>query len=157
MQKIKPFLWFDNQVEEAIIFYVSIFKHAKVHRVARYGDAGPGPKGEVMLASFELAGLEFTALNGGPRHTFNEAISFEVHCKTQQEIDTYWNRLSHHKESEQCGWLKDKYGVSWQIVPENMSELVGDPSSEKSQRAMAATLKMKKLDIAALQRAYDGK
>jgi len=157
MQTIKPFLWFDNQVEEAIIFYVSIFKHAKVHRVARFGDAGPGPKGAVMLASFELAGLEFTALNGGPRYKFNEAISFVVACDRQEEIDELWDRLPEGGGATgQNGWLKDRFGVSWQIVPSTLGPMLADPDAGRTTRVMEALLAMSKLDIDALQRAYEG-
>jgi predicted 3-demethylubiquinone-9 3-methyltransferase (glyoxalase superfamily) len=156
MQKIKPFLWFDNQVEEAIIFYVSIFKNAKVHRVARYGDAGPGPKGAVMLASFELAGLEFTALNGGPRHTFNEAISFVVACDRQEEIDELWERLPEGGGSTgRNGWLKDRFGVSWQIVPSTLGTMLADPDAGRSSRVMLALLEMEKIDMEALRDAYE--
>jgi predicted 3-demethylubiquinone-9 3-methyltransferase (glyoxalase superfamily) len=157
MHKIKPFLWFDNQVEEAIIFYVSIFKNAKVHRVARYGDAGPGPKGGVMLASFELAGTEFTALNGGPRHQFNEAISFVVACDRQDEIDDLWERLPEGGGSTgQNGWLKDRFGVSWQIVPSTLGPMLADPDANKSSHVMEALLVMEKIDIETLRRAYEG-
>ncbi|WEK49698.1 MAG: VOC family protein [Candidatus Kaistia colombiensis] len=156
MQKITPFLWFDNQVEEAIIFYVSIFKNAKVGKVARYGEAGPGPKGSVMAAAFELEGIEFTALNGGPRFKFNEAISFVVKCEEQSELDELWERLSEGGEKSRCGWLKDKFGISWQIVPSILAPMLTDPAAEKSQRVMEALLKMTKIDIGELRRAYEG-
>lgn len=156
MQKITPFLWFDNQVEEAIIFYVSIFKQSKVGKVARYGDAGPGPKGTVMAAVFELEGLQFTALNGGPQFQFNEAISFSVKCEEQDELDELWERLSEGGEKSRCGWLKDKFGISWQIVPSVLAPMLTDPDAQKSQRVMEALLKMTKIDIAGLWRAYEG-
>ncbi|MCX5578397.1 VOC family protein [Kaistia terrae] len=156
MQKISPFLWFDNQVEEAIIFYVSIFKNAKVKKVARYGDAGPGPKGTVMSAWFELAGVEFTALNGGPKFKFNEAVSFVVRCEDQNELDELWERLSEGGEKGQRGWLKDKFGISWQIVPVVLAPMLTDLDAQKSQRVMQALLEMDKIDIAGLQRAYEG-
>lgn len=156
MQKITPFLWFDNQVEEAIIFYVSIFKNAKVGKVARFGDAGPGPKGSVMAAAFELEGIEFTALNGGPRYKFNEAISFVVKCEEQDELDELWERLSEGGEKSRCGWLKDKFGISWQIVPSVLTAMLTDPDPQKSQRVTEAFLKMNKIEIAELWRAYEG-
>ncbi len=162
MQKITPCLWFDNQAEEAANFYVSIFKNSKIGNIARYGKEGyeihGREAGTVMTVDFELEGQKFTALNGGPVFKFNEAISFVVHCETQKEVDYYWEKLSEggDERAQQCGWLKDKYGVSWQIVPEILSELVGDPASEKSQRAMKAMLQMKKIDIKALKQAYEG-
>ncbi|BCP54267.1 VOC family protein [Kaistia sp. 32K] len=157
MQKITPFLWFDNQVEEAIIFYVSIFKNAKVGKVARYGEAGPGPKGSVMTASFSLEGLEFTALNGGPHFKFNEAISFVVTCESQAEIDELWERLSESGgATSRCGWLKDKFGVSWQVVPSILVPMLTDPDAKKSQRVMETLLDMTKIDIQALRQAYEG-
>ncbi|MBN9026262.1 MULTISPECIES: VOC family protein [Kaistia] len=156
MQKITPFLWFDNQVEEAIIFYVSIFKNAKVGKVARFGDAGPGPKGGVMAATFQLEGMEFTALNGGPRYQFNEAISFVVKCEEQDEIDEYWERLSEGGSTGRCGWLKDKFGISWQIVPSILAPMLVDPEPQKTQRVTEAYLQMTKIDIAELRRAYEG-
>jgi predicted 3-demethylubiquinone-9 3-methyltransferase (glyoxalase superfamily) len=157
MQKIKPFLWFDNQVEEAIIFYVSIFKHAKVHRVVRYGDAGPGPKGGVMLAAFELAGLEFTALNGGPQHRKNEDVSFVVACDRQEEIDELWERLPEGGGSTgEHGWLKDRFGVSWQIVPSTLGLMLADPDAHRSTRVLQTMLAMEKLDMKAIEAAYDG-
>jgi len=154
-QKITTFLWFDNNAEEAVNFYVSIFKNSKVGNVARYGDSGPGPKGSVMTMGFELEGLKFTALNGGPQFKFTEAISFVVNCDTQEEIDDYWEKLASNGGQEvQCGWLKDKYGLSWQIVPSILPQLIsGDP--RKSNRVMQALMQMKKLDMAELQRAAD--
>jgi predicted 3-demethylubiquinone-9 3-methyltransferase (glyoxalase superfamily) len=157
MQKITPCLWFDHQAEEAAKFYASIFKNSKIGTIARYGDAGPGPKGGVMTVSFQLEGQEFLALNGGPHFKFSEAISFIVNCGTQQEVDTLWKTLSEGGEESQCGWLKDKFGLSWQIVPTVLRELISDPDPAKSQRVMKALFQMKKLDIKALKRAYDQK
>ncbi len=156
-QKITPFLWFDNQAEEATNFYVSIFKNSKVISMDRYGEAGPGPKGTVMTTSFELEGQGFMALNGGPEYKFTEAISFFVNCETQAEIDDLWERLSAGGEEGPCGWLKDKYGVSWQIVPAVLGEMLSDSNPERSQRVMKAMLQMRKLDINALVRAYEQK
>lgn len=156
MQTITPFLWFNDQAEEAVNFYTSIFKNAKINTIARYGDAGPGPKGSVMTIGFELEGQHFTALNGGPVFTFSQAISFVVHCHTQAEVDAYWDRLSAGGAEQQCAWLKDKYGISWQIVPVQLMELLQDKDPQKSKRVMQAMLKMKKIDIAGLQRAYEG-
>ncbi len=162
MQKITPFLWFDNQAEEAANFYTSIFKNSKLGKIARYGKEGyeihKKEAGTAMTVDFEIEGQKFTALNGGPVFKFNEAVSFVVRCKTQKEVDYFWEKLSEggDEKAQQCGWLKDKYGVSWQIVPEVLSELVGDPTSEKSQRAMKAMLQMKKIDIEELKRAYKG-
>jgi predicted 3-demethylubiquinone-9 3-methyltransferase (glyoxalase superfamily) len=155
MQKIVPFLWFDGQAEEAMNFYTSIFKNSKIGRVARFGEAGPGPKGSVMIASFELNGQEFTALNGGPQFKFTEAISFFVNCETQEEVDELWEKLSAGGKKGQCGWLKDKFGVSWQIIPTALGKLMGDKDPEKSKRVMQAMLKMQKIEIKALQQAYD--
>jgi predicted 3-demethylubiquinone-9 3-methyltransferase (glyoxalase superfamily) len=156
MQKITPFLWFDGKAEEAMNFYTSIFKSSKVGRVSRYGDAGPGPKGSVMSATFQIEGQEFMALNGGPLFQFTPAISFFVNCETQQEVDELWEKLSEGGEKQQCGWLKDKFGVSWQIIPSVLGQLLGDKNPEKSKRVMQAMLKMKKLDIEGLQRAAQG-
>jgi len=156
MQKITPFLWFDNQVEEAVNFYTSIFKNSKVGKVSRYGDAGPGPKGAVLTASFVLDGQEFIALNGGPKYKFTPAISFVVPCETQQEIDHYWSKLSAGGRTDQCGWLADKFGVSWQVVPTLLGQLMSDKDSQKSERVMKALLQMTKLDIDALKSAYEG-
>jgi predicted 3-demethylubiquinone-9 3-methyltransferase (glyoxalase superfamily) len=156
---ITPFLWFDNQAEEAANFYVSIFKNSKIVAVTRYGDAGPGPKGQVMTATFDLDGQRFTALNGGkqPNIHFTEAISFVVHCEDQREIDQYWSRLREGTEGAgQCGWLKDTFGVSWQVVPKELPQLLsGDPA--RTQRVMQALMNMKKLDPPELKRAYDGR
>jgi len=156
MPKITPCLWFDGQAEEAMNFYVSIFKDSKVGTVSRYGDAGPGPKGSVMVATFQLEGQEFMGLNGGPQYTFSPAISFMVNCKTQDEVDHLWDKLSEGGQIQQCGWLQDKFGVSWQIVPTALMELMRDKDPAKSKRVMEAMLKMKKLDIAELRRAYEG-
>jgi predicted 3-demethylubiquinone-9 3-methyltransferase (glyoxalase superfamily) len=156
MQKITPFLWFDNQAEEAAKFYVSIFKNSKIVNVARYGDAGPGPKGSVMTVRFQLDGQEFVALNGGPQFKFTEAISFVVNCETQEEIDYFWEKLSGGGGKSRCGWLKDKFGLSWQIVPSALSEMVDDKDPAKSDRVMKALMQMDKLDIATLQRAAKG-
>jgi predicted 3-demethylubiquinone-9 3-methyltransferase (glyoxalase superfamily) len=155
MQKITPFLWFDGKAEEAMNFYVSIFKNSMVGSVTRYGAAGPGPKGSVMSAMFRLDGQEFFALNGGPHFTFTPAISFFVNCETQQEVDELWERLSEGGEKSRCGWLKDKYGLSWQIIPSVLSELLHDKDPAKSGRVMKAMMQMGKIDIAGLQRAYD--
>jgi predicted 3-demethylubiquinone-9 3-methyltransferase (glyoxalase superfamily) len=155
MQKITPFLWFDTQAEAAANFYVSIFNNSRVVKIARYGDAGPGPKGSVMTVVFELEGQEFIALNGGPHFKFTEAISFSVACKTQEEVDRFWDKLSEGGQQSQCGWLKDKYGLSWQINPTILGEMLSDPDPQKSKRVMEAMLKMKKIDIAALKKACD--
>lgn len=169
MQKITPFLWFDNQAEEAINFYTSIFsrrdgypKNSTIGSVSRYDEAGAAatgrPKGSVMTASFKLCGQEFVALNGGPHFKFNEAISFVVNCDTQEEVDYYWEKLSEGGDvkAQQCGWLKDKFGLSWQIIPAVLGELLRDPDSEKSRRVMKAMLQMKKIDIEGLKKAYKG-
>lgn len=157
MRRIHPFLWFDNQAEEAMNFYVSVFRNSKIGEVVRYGDGGPGPKGGVMTASFELDGQPFTALNGGPAFNFTEAVSFSVDCRDQAEIDEYWNKLTADGGvSSQCGWLKDKYGLSWQIVPSELGVLLGDPDRAKGQRAMEAMLQMTKIDLARLRRAHAG-
>lgn len=154
MPRITPFLWFDNQAEEAAKFYVSIFKNSKIVNVARYGEAGPGPKGSAMTVAFHLDGQDFTALNGGPVFKFNESISFVVSCKTQQEVDDYWKKLTADGgEESQCGWVKDKYGLSWQIIPTALNELLSDPDPKRADRAMKAMLGMKKIDIAALEKA----
>ncbi len=154
MPKIIPFLWFDTQAEEAANFYVSIFKNSRILNIARYGEAGPGPAGSVMTVSFELDGRPFIALNGGPHFKFNEAISFSIECHTQAEIDEYWEKLSAGGQEVQCGWLKDKYGLSWQVNPAILGRMLSDPDPEKSKRVMAAMLKMKKIDIAELEKAY---
>jgi predicted 3-demethylubiquinone-9 3-methyltransferase (glyoxalase superfamily) len=155
MQKITPFLWFDNNAEEAMNFYLSIFKNSKIGSVTRYGDAGPGPKGTVMSATFQLDGQDFIALNGGPHFTFSPAISFFVNCETQQEVDELWEKLSAGGERQQCGWLKDKYGLSWQIIPSALGEMLQDKDTAKTQRVMEAMLKMNKIEIKALQHARD--
>ena len=153
--KITPFLWFDQQAEEAAKFYVSIFKNSKILSASRFGEAGPGPKGSAMTVTFELDGQRFIALNGGPHFKFTEAISFLVDCKTQEEVDEFWERLLEGGQESQCGWLKDKYGLSWQIIPTILGELLSDPDPEKSQRVMKAMLKMKKMDIKSLEEAYN--
>jgi len=155
MKKITPFLWFDNNVGEAIDFYTSVFKNSNVMNVNRYGDAGPGPKGTIMTATFELEGQKFIGLNGGPHFKFTEAISFYVNCETQEEVDEYWEKLSAGGQTSQCGWLKDKFGLSWQIVPEILGQLLSDPDPKKSQSVMQAMLKMTKLDIAVLKQAAE--
>jgi predicted 3-demethylubiquinone-9 3-methyltransferase (glyoxalase superfamily) len=155
MQRITPFLWFDDKAEEAARFYVSIFKNAKVGSISRYGDAGPGPKGAVMVAAFELDGQGFLALNGGPQFKFSPAISFVVNCETQEEVDHYWERLSEGGEKLQCGWLQDKFGMSWQIVPAVLGQMMQDKDAAKAQRVMKAMLQMHKMDIAALKKAYE--
>ena len=153
MPKMNPCLWFDTQAEEAATFYTSVFANSRIVEVARYGKGGPRPEGMVMTVRFELDGQEFLALNGGPDFTFNEAISFEVHCRTQDEIDGYWATLTDGGEEGPCGWLKDRYGVSWQIIPTRLNELLSDPDAERSEAAMRAMLEMKKIDIAALEQA----
>lgn len=153
MQKITPFLWFDNQAEEAVKFYTSVFKNSKTGSVSRYSEGGPGPKGSVMTASFHLEGQEFIALNGGPIFKFNESVSFVVNCDTQKEIDYFWEKLTEGGEESQCGWLKDKFGLSWQIVPSSLSKLIAGGDPEKSKRTMQALMKMKKLIIADLENA----
>ena len=156
MQKITPFLWYDGNAEEAVNFYVSIFKNSKVVSFARYGDAGPGPKGSVMTAAFQLEGQDFVALNGGPQYKFTPAISFVVNCETQEEVDELWEKLSAGGRKDRCAWLTDKFGVSWQIVPTVLSKLLQDKDPEKAKRVMQAMLQMDKIDIARLQQAYDG-
>ena len=155
MHKITPFLWFDDKAEEAMNFYVSIFKNSKVGSVTRYGDAGPGPKGTVMSARFQLDGQDFFALNGGPLFKFTEAISFFVNCETQEEVDDLWEKLTSGGGTPQrCGWLKDKFGLSWQIIPKALGEMLGDKDPKKSQRVMQAMLQMNKIDIQRLKEAY---
>jgi predicted 3-demethylubiquinone-9 3-methyltransferase (glyoxalase superfamily) len=162
VQRITPCLWFDDQAEEAVRFYMGIFPHSRIVAVSRYGEVGQEihgrPPGSVMTVAFELDGQQFTALNGGPVFKFNEAISLQVNCETQRDIDHYWDRLAHGGEerAQQCGWLKDRYGVSWQIVPTALPAMMTDPDARKSGRVMEALLRMKKLDIAALERAYAG-
>ena len=155
MQKITPFLWFDGKAEEAMNFYVSIFKNSKVVRVSRYGEAGPGPKGTVMSAIFQLDGQEFYALNGGPQFTFSPAISFFVNCETQQEVDELWEKLSAGGAKDRCGWLRDKYGLSWQVIPSILGKLLQDKDVQKANNVMKAMLQMDKIDIKRLQQAYD--
>lgn len=154
-QKITPFLWFDTNAEEAIDLYTSLFKNSKIVNVSRYGEAGPGQAGTVMTATFTLDGQAFMALNGGPEFTFTEAISFFVNCETQEEVDELWEKLSEGGEKGQCGWLKDKFGVSWQIVPTALGELLGDKDPEKAKRVLEAMLQMHKIDIGKLKQAYE--
>jgi predicted 3-demethylubiquinone-9 3-methyltransferase (glyoxalase superfamily) len=158
MQKIVPFLWFNDNAEEAINFYTSIFKDSRITSITRYGEAGPGPKGTVMVATFQLEGQDFYALNGGPHFKFTEAISLFVSCESQAEVDELWAKLlaGGGKES-QCGWLKDKFGLSWQIIPTALMRMQSDPDPEKAKRVMQAMMQMVKIDIAKLQQAYDGK
>ncbi len=153
MQKITPCLWFDTEGEDAATFYTSVFPNSKILEIARYGTAGPRPEGTVMTVSFELDGQEFLALNGGPQFTFSEAISFQVSCKNQEEVDMFWSKLSEGGEEGPCGWLKDKFGVSWQIVPTRLPELLADPDPEKAQRVMQAMMQMKKIEIDELEQA----
>ena len=155
MKKITPFLWFDDKAEEAMNFYVAVFKNSKVGSVTRYGEGGPAPKGKVMTATFELDGQEFMALNAGPQFKFTEAISFYVNCETQEEVDELWEKLSNGGEKGQCGWLKDKFGLSWQVVPSILGKLLRDKDAEKSKRVMKAMLQMRKIDIKTLKLAYD--
>jgi len=155
MQKITPFLWFDRNAEEAVNHYVSIFKDSRVLGTTRYGDAGPGPKGSVMTIAFQLEGQDFVALNGGPLFQFSEAISLVVRCESQEEVDAFWERLSAGGKTGKCGWLKDKFGLSWQVVPNALIELVGNEDAEKSARTMQAIMQMDKIDIARLKRASE--
>lgn len=155
MQKITPFLWFDDKAEEAANFYVSIFKNSRVGRVTRYGEGAPGPKGKVMSVTFELDGQEFYALNGGPMFSFTPAISFFVNCETQKEVDELWRNLSAGGEESRCGWLKDRYGLSWQIIPSVLGKMLQDKDGKKAKRVMEAMLQMGKIDINRLQQAYD--
>jgi predicted 3-demethylubiquinone-9 3-methyltransferase (glyoxalase superfamily) len=155
MQKITPFLWFDSQAEEAASFYVSVFKNSKIGSIARYPEGGPGPAGKVLTVEFQLEGQDFVALNGGPVYTFTPAISFHVNCESQAEVDELWSKLSAGGKEVQCGWLQDKYGVSWQIIPVQLGRMLKDKDPAKSQRVMQAMLKMVKIDVAGLQRAYD--
>jgi predicted 3-demethylubiquinone-9 3-methyltransferase (glyoxalase superfamily) len=156
MQKITTFLWFDNNAEEAMNFYVSIFKNSKVLNVSRYGEGGPGPNNSVITATFQLEGQQFMALNGGPQFAFTEAISLFVNCENQQEVDELWEKLIDGGEESRCGWLKDKYGLSWQIIPTALGEMLSSKDPEKSGRAMQAMLKMQKIDVKTLRDAYDG-
>ena len=156
-QQITPFLWFDDNADEAVNFYLSIFKDSRLLDATRYGEAGPGPKGTIMTATFELNGQQFIALNGGPRYKFTEAVSFVVKCETQEEIDYYWDKLLDGGEPQRCGWLKDRFGLSWQIVPAQLSELFGGNDPQRAGRVMQAMMQMVKFDIATLKEAYDGK
>ena len=155
MPKITPFLWFDTQAEEAAEFYVSVFRNSRITGISHYGEAGPGPAGSVLTVSFELDGQEFIGLNGGPEYRFTEAVSFSVDCATQAEVDEYWAKLSEGGEEGPCGWLKDRYGLSWQVVPTVLPQLLSDPDRLKANRVMEAMLQMKKIDIAGLRRAYE--
>jgi predicted 3-demethylubiquinone-9 3-methyltransferase (glyoxalase superfamily) len=155
MQKITPFLWFDGNAEEAANFYISIFKNSKLGKISRYGDAGPGPKGTAMSVTFQIEGQEFFALNGGPQFKFTPAISFFVNCETQQEVDDLWEKLSAGGRTDRCGWLQDKFGLSWQIIPTVLGQLLGDKDPQRAKRAMQAMLQMTKLDIKKLQQAAD--
>ncbi|MEK6371417.1 MAG: VOC family protein [Acidobacteriota bacterium] len=155
MKRITPFLWFENQAEEAANYYASIFKNSKVGRITRWGDVGPGPKGSVLTIEFELDGQDFVGLNGGPEFKFTEAVSFSVECKNQEEIDYYWDKLSAGGEQGPCGWLKDKYGLSWQVNPSILSDMLNDPNPAKANAVMKAMLEMKKIVIADLKKAYD--
>jgi predicted 3-demethylubiquinone-9 3-methyltransferase (glyoxalase superfamily) len=154
MKKITPFLWFDTQAEEAAAFYTSIFKNSKIGEIRRYGEVGPRPKGMVLSVTFEIDGEEFVALNGGPQFHFTPAISFFVSCETQQEVDQLWEKLAEGGRKDQCGWLQDKYGVSWQIIPKALMQLMGDPDPAKANRVMKAMLQMQKIDVKALEEAY---
>jgi predicted 3-demethylubiquinone-9 3-methyltransferase (glyoxalase superfamily) len=154
IQKITPCLWFDHQAEEAARFYTSVFKNSRIEAVTRYGEAGPGPKGSVMTVAFELDGQKFTALNGGPIFKFTEAVSFAVHCENQQEVDEFWEKLTDGGTEVQCGWLKDKYGLSWQVVPTVLMEMMQDQDAQRKERVVKAMLQMKKHDIAGLEAAY---
>ena len=156
MQKITPFLWFDGKAEEAANFYTAISKNSKIGSVSRYGEGGPGPKGSVMVVTFQLDGQEFMTLNGGPLFTFTPAISFLVNCETQEEVDQLWEKLSEGGQKDRCGWLKDKYGVSWQIIPTALGKMMSDPDRAKSSRVMKAMLQMDKIDINTLKQAYAG-
>ena len=155
MQKITPFLWFDGNAEEATNFYISIFKNSKIVSVTRYGEAGPGSKGTVMSTIFQLDGQEFFALNGGPHFTFTPAISFFVNCETQEEVDELWEKLSEGGEKQRCGWLKDKYGLSWQVIPAALGKMLQDKDTRKSRSVMKAMLQMEKIDMEGLKQAYD--
>jgi predicted 3-demethylubiquinone-9 3-methyltransferase (glyoxalase superfamily) len=155
MQKITPFLWFNNNAEEAINFYSSIFKNSKTVSVTRYGEGGPAPKGTLMSATFELEGQKFMALNGGPQFTFTPAISFFVNCETQEEVDELWEKLSEGGKESRCGWLEDKYGMSWQIIPSILGEMLQDEDAGKAKNVMEAMLQMRKIDIKALKQAYE--
>ena len=155
--KINPFLWFDTQAEDAVKFYASVFKNSKIGTISRYGDAGPGPKGSVMTASINIEGIEFVALNAGPLFKFNESISFVINCEDQAEVDYYWEKLTAGGEESMCGWLKDKFGLSWQVTPVRLIELVSNKDPQKANRAMQAMMKMRKIDIATIEKAAEGK
>jgi predicted 3-demethylubiquinone-9 3-methyltransferase (glyoxalase superfamily) len=155
-QKVRPCLWFDKNAEEAANFYVSVFKNSEIVEISRYTDAGPGKAGQVLTVVFRLDGQEFTGLNGGPEFTFSEAVSFQIDCKDQDEVDYYWTNLSEGGEEGPCGWLKDKFGLSWQVVPSKLTELLQDADGDKANRVMQAMLQMSKIDIAALEDAYEG-
>jgi predicted 3-demethylubiquinone-9 3-methyltransferase (glyoxalase superfamily) len=155
-QKITPYLWFDGQAEEAMNFYVSVFKNSEILTVSRYGEGGPGPAGSVMIASFRLDGEEFLALNGGPMFKFTEAVSFLISCESQDEVDYYWDKLTEGGEPSQCGWLKDKFGLSWQVIPTRLAELLQDEDPEKAGRVMQAMLQMTKIEVPKLEAAYAG-
>jgi predicted 3-demethylubiquinone-9 3-methyltransferase (glyoxalase superfamily) len=157
MQVITPFLWFDDKAEEAANFYISVFEDSKITGLTHYGEAGPGPKGSVMTVAFQLRGQQFVALNGGPQYKFTPAVSFVVDCQTQEQIDRYWDKLVAGGPPVQCGWLTDKYGLSWQIVPAGFGDMIQDKDAQRSARVMQAMFKMVKLDIAELRRAYDGR
>jgi predicted 3-demethylubiquinone-9 3-methyltransferase (glyoxalase superfamily) len=157
MQKITPFLWLDNNAEEAMNYYVSIFPNSRILGVSRYGDAGPGPKGTAMVCTFEIDGLNFMALNGGPSHKLTEAFSLLVNCETQEEVDDLWEKLAAGGKKDRCGWVKDKFGLSWQIIPVALGEMMQDQDTEKSKRVMETMLKMDKIDIGLLKKAYEGK
>jgi predicted 3-demethylubiquinone-9 3-methyltransferase (glyoxalase superfamily) len=156
-QKITPFLWFDGNAEEAMNFYVSLFKNSKIVSVSRYGEAGPGPKGTVMAATFQLAGQQFHSLNGGPQYKFTEAVSLYVNCESQEEVDDLWEKLSKGGQKSRCGWLKDKFGLSWQVIPSALGQMLRDKDPEKAKRVMNAMLQMDKIDIKRLKQAYDNK
>jgi predicted 3-demethylubiquinone-9 3-methyltransferase (glyoxalase superfamily) len=155
MQKITPFLWFDNNAEEAAKFYVAIFPNSKILIISRYGEAGPGPKGSVMLVKFQIFGQEFLALNGGPEFKFTNAVSFTINCETQQEVDTYWDKLTAGGSEIQCGWLKDKFGLPWQVTPVVLGQMLSDKDQKKAGRVMQAMMQMTKIEIPKLQQAYD--
>ncbi len=155
MQKITTFLWFDGNAEEAVNFYTSIFPDSRIRSMSRYGDAGPGPKGQVLVATFELFGQQYMALNGGPKYKFTPAISLMVNCETQKEVDEYWAKLSAGGREDMCGWLQDKFGLSWQIIPTKLGQLMGDKNPKKANAVMTAMLQMRKIDSNKLQEAYD--
>jgi len=157
MQKITPFLWFDGKAEEAMNFYVATIPNSKVLGITRVGEAGPGPKGSVLTANFVLNGIEFVALNGGPQFKFTEAVSFVINCETQEEVDRYWEKLSEGGRTDQCGWLKDKYGLSWQITPIQLIQMLNDKDPKKADRVMKSMMKMTKINIKELKQAYEGK